>query len=387
MSNKKQAAATPEEPVLFAIDDGSGNMEHCFADKSGEVFEGKSASCVVPKVLADLSGGMSPNAWSTMKDGKPQPYTVTASSSEMVDTCSDDYQLSPANRVLVHNTIAATGIGQHPVYLGVTLPTEQFYIQGSDSLRNDKRIEEKKQNLLTLSENITGVYEMPNIAGVRVYPEAIPAYVYASVLEDGTANPEYPERHTTLVIDLGRYTCDMAVITTGYQVTKFLTKPHGVQKLADKFKLLLVQNATELGLHDISGFSSTDIDDIIDRGYVGSPLETDKAIAARKDVSHLVQEAKLYLNDLIVEEAHRLVGGDFSMLTRIVFVGGGANWLRDLSQEWYHTVDVPTDPEMAIVRGVYMMLQGAKESIKAELGAPVKVDAEPAAAEQVEVEG
>ncbi|GAL07896.1 hypothetical protein JCM19237_276 [Photobacterium aphoticum] len=41
----------------------------------------------------------------------------------------------------------------------------------------------------------------------------------------------------------------------------------------------------------------------------------------------------------------------------------------------YHTVDVPAEPEMAIVRGAYMMLKNSKASILAELN----IDETPAA--------
>lgn len=356
----KQSKAAPQEPtpLFLAIDDGSGNMEYRFEDKDGQAFEGKSPSCIVPKVLPSMTGGVSDQTWRT----EGSSYTVVSASPEAENTCSKDYQLSKANRVLVHNTIATLSIGTHPVYLGVTLPTQQFYNRGADDLINRARVEAKKQNLMVPSENLNGVYDMPNIKGVSVYPEAIPAYVYCSQVGE-----DYPEEHTTLVIDLGRYTCDMAIVTTGYDIPDFITTENGVHKLVEKFKVLLQQNAERLGLHDISGFSSTNIDQIIDLGFIGSTLETEKAKASRKDVSDLVQQAKEYLNELILADALALVGHDFSMLTRIVFVGGGANWLSDISQEWYHTVDVPAEPEMAIVRGTHMMMEGSKDAILASL--------------------
>ncbi|UTM60459.1 ParM/StbA family protein (plasmid) [Photobacterium sp. CCB-ST2H9] len=351
MSNTKKAN-NKVVPIFVAVDDGSGNVEHRFVDKSGEVFEGKTPSCVVPRVLPSIGGGVSDHAWKT-EEG--HSFSVTNSSPDAYDTCSKDYQLSEANRVLVHNTLAVAGVGGLPVFLGVTLPTEQFYTRGADDLVNKARIEAKKANLMKGSKNLNGVYPTPNVVGVTVYPEAIPAYVYCSTL-----NPEvYPEQHKTLVIDLGRFTCDMAIITTNYNVEDYLTTEHGVQVLAEKFKVLLQQNAHKHDISDISAFSSTDIDGIITRGYIGSSLETEGAIAARKDVSEEVQAAKAHLNELIINDARRLVRGDFSMLTRIVFVGGGANWLKELSTKWHHTVDIPEDPEMAIVRGTHMMLEQA----------------------------
>lgn len=349
--------------TLIAIDDGSGNIATCYTnDLTGLKVESASASCIVAKVLPSLMGGISENAWET--NGKQ--FTVTPSSADSINTCSKDYQLSDANRVLVHNAIATLNVGT-PVYIGATLPTEQFYNRGSDDIVNQSRINDKRTSLLKSCSNISGANTDPTILGCKIYPEAIPAYVYCSINADGSMNTDYPTEHTTLVIDLGRYTCDMAIISTGYSVIDYLTTEHGVQVLVDKFKVLLTQHSQELGIHDISAFSSTNLDQFIECQYIGSTLNTDAAIAARKDVSKLVQAAKEYLNDLIVADAKTLLKGDFNMLTRIVFVGGGANWLNELSQDWYHTVDIPAQPEMAVVRGTYQMLMGAEDAIYNEL--------------------
>ncbi|MEC6833024.1 ParM/StbA family protein [Photobacterium toruni] len=356
-----------QHPVLMAIDDGSGNIATRLLKGNGEAFETKTISCIVDKVLPALDSGISSEAWET--NGKQ--FTVVKTSTDSLNTCSKDYQLSDMNRVLVHNAIATT-VGEHPVYLGVTLPTEQFYNRGSDDIINSSRIEAKRQNIMIECNNVSGMYPKANIVGVKVYPEAIPAYVYCSVNDDGSANAAYPEEHTTLIIDLGRYTCDLAIISTGYAVTDYMTTDHGVQKLVDKFKVLLQQNSKELGLSDISAFSQTYVDQVIDLGYIGSTLETPNAIAARKDVTHLVQQAKEYLNELVLADAMALCKNDFSMLTRIVFVGGGANWLNELSQQWFHTVDIPTNPEMAVVRGTHKMLINSQEKIFKELGLDVQ---------------
>ncbi|MCG3884150.1 ParM/StbA family protein [Photobacterium leiognathi] len=352
-----------QTPVLMAIDDGSGNIATRLLKGNGEAYETKTMSCIVDKVLPALDSGISAEAWET--NGKQ--FTVVKTSTDSLNTCSKDYQLSDMNRVLVHNAIATT-VGDHPVYLGVTLPTEQFYNRGSDDIINEDRIEAKRQNILKACNNVSGMYPQANIAGVKVYPEAIPAYVYCSVNEDGTANAAYPEEHTTLIVDLGRYTCDLAIISTGYAVTDYMTTDHGVQKLVDKFKVLLQQHSKELELSDISAFSQTYIDQVIDLGYIGSTLDTPNAIAARKDVTALIQQAKEYLNDLVLSDAKALCKNDFSMLTRIVFVGGGANWLNELSQQWFHTVDIPANPEMAVVRGTHKMLVNSQAKIFKELG-------------------
>lgn len=354
----------------MAIDDGSGNMASRYIDESGIAHESTSPSCVVPKILADLSGGISDRAWQTSEGNC---FTVAPASPEQVNTCTKDYQLSEANRVLVHDAIAQSGIGNTPVYLGVTLPTSQFYTGDDTNPINKARIQAKRENILQTVTNYTGNYPSPNVVGALVYPEAIPAYVYCV---QSSENPdEYPEDHLTLVVDLGRFTCDIALIGTGYQVIDFATTEHGVYKLVDKFKQLMTRHSAELNLSDLSGFSDHLIDQIIELGYIGSTLETPSAIAARKDVSALVQEAKEFLAGLIIADMKN-IAPDFSTLTRIVFVGGGANWLSEIAQDWYHTVTIPEQPEMAIVRGTHLMLEGEREKITASMAANNKDKAE-----------
>ena len=357
-------------PILIAVDDGSGNIATRLLDNNNTAFETVTASCIVDKVIPTLDAGISAASWST--NGKQ--YTVVKSSTDSVDTCTKDYQVSDANRVLVHNAVVSIA-KDHPVVVGVTLPTQQFYNRGSDDIINTARINAKRESILTECKNVSGIEPQANIKAVKVFPESIPAYIYCSVLEDGTANPDYPAEHTTLVVDLGRYTCDLAIVSTGYAVTDYMTTDHGVQILADKFKILLQQHSLELGINDLSAYSQTYIDQVIDRGYLGSALEQPTAIAARTDVTHLVQQAKEYLNDLVLKDAMALCKHDFSMLTRIVFVGGGANWLNELSQQWFHTVDIPSEPEKAIVRGTHIMLLNSKDKIYKELGVTSQVEA------------
>lgn len=350
--SKETEKSTKHKIIPVAVDDGSGNIAYKFKDDEGNVFEGISPSCVVPGVLPDLCGGVSDQTWTTEEGAS---YTVTINNTQQVNTCNKDYQVSPANRVLVHNSIARAGLSGQLVHLGCTLPTAQFYTGDPEKPIAVERIGEKRDNLMKSIVNVSNVLSAPTIDAVKVFPEAIPAYIYCSINEDGTAAEGYPEEHLTLVVDLGRYTCDMALISTGYQVSKFSTTENGVHIMCDRFRKLLARNANLININDIDSFSNNQIDQIIDRGYIGSTLETESAIAARKDVSHIVNDSKAQLADIIYKDIIAIVG-DLSTLTRIVFVGGGANWLREESAKWFHTVDIPSEPEKAIVRGTYFML-------------------------------
>ena len=174
---------------------------------------------------------------------------------------------------------------------------------------------------------------------------------------------EYPEEHKTLVVDLGEFTDDLAIIGTGDEIIDFATHENGVHKMVQHFHTLLIRESGRLGLSDPKSMQTVDLKAIIKRGYIGSQLNTPGAIAARVDVTPLIKEAACALNDLLLSDIHTLCRGKMDSLTRIVFVGGGANWLSEQAKGWFHTVDIPKHPELAIVRGVHLLMKSEKASI------------------------
>jgi len=179
--------------------------------------------------------------------------------------------------------------------VGCTLPVEQFYNRGDASQPvNLTRIQAKKDNLMGGCTNAYGAYEPPVIMSVTVYPEALPAYYYCATREEG--NQSYPEEHKTLVVDLGEFTADYAIISTGDEIVDFSTHEHGIHLMVSHFRTLL---ARERHIEDVQSMPDSDVKAVISRGYIGSSLETPQAIAARIDVSDLVTEAAEYLNNML----------------------------------------------------------------------------------------
>ena len=241
--------------------------------------------------------------------------------------------------------MSKANLGGVACVVGCTLPVEQFYNRGDASQPvNLARIQAKKDNLMGGCTNVYGAYEPPVILSVTVYPEALPAYYYCATREEG--NQSYPEEHKTLVVDLGEFTADYAV--------DFSTHEHGVHLMVSHFRTLL---ARERHIEDVQSMLDSDVKAVISRGYIGSSLETPQAIAARIDVSDLVTEAAEYLNNMLQADIRELTRGQMNTLDRIVFVGGGANWLREQASRWHHSVDIPEQPHLAIVRGVQLLLQ------------------------------
>lgn len=339
--------------VLVALDDGSGNIAYSFVDSDGTPREGHQPSIIEKGVAFDL-GGISGAAWEVESGNR---YTVRKSSSNPENTCYREYQISEANRVLVHDTLAEAGLGGVNCVIGCTIPTTQYYNKGdAQSPINTALLQKKKDSITAKVTNITGTRQQAVIDKVVVFPEAIPAYVYVALNADGTMRDEYENDIKTLVVDLGQFSNDLALIGEHFQVLEYSTSENGVHKMINHFHTLLNRNADRLNLKASQALSASDLRTIIDLGYIGSSSSAESAVKARIDVSDIINEAASHLANLVFADIMKLLDSNLSTLSRIVFVGGGANWLREHAAKWFHTIDIPEQPEMAIVRGVRLLL-------------------------------
>lgn len=342
-----------EKNVLVALDDGSGNIAYSFVDTDGNICEGHQPSIIEKGVAFDL-GGISASAWEVDSGNR---YTVRKSSSNPENTCYREYQVSEANRVLVHDTLAAAGLGGINCVIGCTIPTTQYYNKGdAHSPINTALLQKKKDSITAAVTNITGIRQQAAINKVIVFPEAIPAYVYVALDADGSMKEEYTNDIKTLVVDLGQFSNDLALIGENFQVLEYSTSENGVHKMISYFHTLLNRNAESLNLKASQALSASDLRTIIDLGYIGSSSNAETAVKARIDVTGLIDEAAGHLASTVFSDIMKLLDSNLSTLSRIVFVGGGANWLRKHAEQWFHTVDIPEQPEMAIVRGVRLLL-------------------------------
>lgn len=367
----KQAAQVEAEQVeqapfihVVAVDDGSGNIAVAYVNEAGEYIEHSQPSLIERGVGAAF-GQKGVHAWSA--DG--ERYTIKAYTTKPISTLDPDYQVSAASRVLVNDAFARAGLGGQLCAIGATLPVDQYYMPADtgDDPHNWERIKAKEDSLKKAVVSLNGTSTPPTILHVSVYPEAIPAYIYCAYAErpgeDREAIGDYPERHKTLVVDLGEFTADFAILATGNEVVAYATHEHGVHRMVEHFRTLLIRDSAKLGLFDVTAMPAGDLKLAIERGFIGSDLNTKAAIAARIDVSSQIKEAADELNRLLLEDIRTLTRGQLKSMTRVVFVGGGANLLREHAQHWHQAVDIPLEPESAIVRGVYLLLSQERDNM------------------------
>lgn len=347
--------------ALVALDDGSGNIACAFKDADNQLFESYHPARIEAGSAAGIgASNMSDSVWETEEGNR---YTVRLNPTRPITTLDPNYQLSEPNRVLAIHTMAKAGLGDVDCAVGCTLPVEQFYNRGdSQNPFDEARQKAKGRNLMKAVKNVYGAFHAPRILTVQVFPEALPAYYYCAYGDRGDDKQDYPEEHKTLVVDLGEFTADLALISTGDEILNYSTHEHGVHIMVKHFHTLLVRDSVTLGITDAKSMTVADLKTIIQRGYIGSNLNTPEAKAARVSVTSQIKEAADHLNNQLLEDIRELTRGH--ILTRIVFVGGGANWLSEQAKAtWGAAVDIPKQPELAIVRGVHLMMQANKAEI------------------------
>ncbi|WP_035604555.1 ParM/StbA family protein [Edwardsiella tarda] len=347
---------------VVACDDGSGNISFAFTNENEQITTGIRPSIVQKGDAYSADGLTSSHAWI---DDKGEVYTAVSDSISPENTCDPQYQTSAANRALVLDTLSHTAkLAGKKVMLGVTLPAGHFF-------RNNKPdqnlIERKRQNLLSHMENANGDTDAPEIVAVHVYPEAIPAYVHTTTSEQGTILTKFADVSRAIVVDVGQFTCDLALIgiqeqdgRRNMQITNLHTSEHGVHQLHNSLRAKLAAKNLARLQHP-ENLTRNAIETLIERGFIGSPMKKEAQI----DLTPEITAAKRELAEQIRSDL-RTLHRDLADVDVVILVGGGAHLLREFACSedpaigWHDVVIVPEKPEMAVVLGVHRMMMQSK---------------------------
>ena len=360
-------AKIQQSPVFVAVDGGSGNIAVRYTDDQGNDVFNISPS-LIRRGLLQQGTQESTSTWQTA-DGVLFSVVDDGTSMELENTCDTIYQLSAQNRVLVLDALVKAGLSGRDVVVADTLPADQFY---GDNGINYARIEEKKKNLMQPITSYTGKIQPPRVIHSVIMPEAVTAYVSASVMPDGSLNPAFEGVARCIIVDLGRFTCDIAVVNSSLDVLNRITTEHGIHVMVQRLYHLIQLHEKELGLSEAKELNMASMDGFIERGYIGSQAKAREA--HRKDIRHLIKQAAKELADQIENDLRSVTHGFADDIDMLLFVGGGANWLGgalefvgDLTKDWHDYTHIPPNPERAVVDGAFLMLEQRKEHIIAEL--------------------
>lgn len=351
-----------ENYAFVTVDDGSGNIKAVTLSESGDLIKYIQPS----SVSEEFTGydGFPDFAWTV----SGRTYFVTPHQKNSESTTSRDYQVSITNRVLVNDAIARLNIDK-PIILAVTIPADQYYnLRNKHNPINHELIEQKKANLMGDIVNESGLLKRPNIVAIKVYPEAIPAYVACSHDEHGNKRADYDDIHSTVIVDLGHYTCDIAHFKNHFNIIDKKTTANGVHQFINEFKNEAISKGHSKMLTTYTDYT---IIHAINRGYLGPTAEhrKDQRVSIKPITEAVIND---YYNR-IINDIKSAIKDEIETLDRLILVGGGASLIGDLAiKEYGNVVVIPDQPEFAIATGTHLMMIANAEAIINEINEPKK---------------
>lgn len=326
--------------TLVVIDEGSAQSKATFRVEGGAVTTKVIPSRIAEQAKVDING-YSESAYFTEEGGE---YTVNGDFDDIIRTNIPSYQVSEANRALVHETLRQSGFGGESVRVAVTLPMNQFFSRVKGSPINQSLISAKKRNILGGIKSAAG-HQLAEIIDCKVYPEGIPA-LFDTIRDDsGALKPGFADGMKIMVVDIGGTTTDVSVVTPNGTIESYDSFNTGVLTVAERFAELA---APEFGLKRIP------------RALAEEALKVGKL--KNIDVSLLIKQASRTVVQTILRELEAMVSTP-SLLDKVLIVGGGASLMgAELAEGMGVEVLIPENPDMAISRGIYKLetLKGVK---------------------------
>ena len=285
----------------------------------------KASRIMLGNITDNDTGRPSVKSWRT----SGQDYTVERVTTSPLPTATDEYQFSPENRVLVHDTLRELGLENTDVDIHVTLPVDRFY--NRDGTKNTNNIERKKVSLMQPITNGSGM-QPARIQSVSVWPEAVPAwfdYYYdnaGQVIANRAAD-------RVVIIDIGGTTSDVSELYTDESPIRVVRRESIDRGVFD------IMHA----LRDLTGKRTFDPSRL--ERTLRNDVDTTRN-ASREVYHYVLSRLREFIKD----------ADDYDV---ILFVGGGSAILgHELAADLGKGL-VPTDPDESIARGLDKILARA----------------------------
>lgn len=317
----------------IGCDDGHFAMKVCAGEDL--FFTIPSRAALGRIASADISGGQDLSMLYETADGEYITIIADEDMGQEEDTRSPDFPLSSANRALVthslHKALKEGGFNSADVDINLIsgLPINRFYTENGEA--NRELIDGKKASLMRPVRSVAGS-QLATIASHSVISEAVAAYFDLLLNFDGSYNEEFKalsDEEPIAVVDVGGKTLDIAVIKAGgrgIHSAQSGTTDAGALYLYD-----LVDSAlrTRFGIKEPIPF--TRIERTIKTGNYNLWGE-------QHDVKELISEQlDAFANRVSAFAAQHL--GDATRFGRVLFVGGGANLLKNRRERVFPSIN------------------------------------------------
>lgn len=263
-------------------------------------------------------------------------FTVADDLTDPMPNRGAHYSTSDQNTILVNHSLICSGFAGKEVILATGLPFSEYFVNGE---KNEGLFTKIKDSVLRGVKDKSGG-SMPIIKEHLIYPESTAAFVdYA--FDFATYELKTP-KNGVVVVDMGGETTDVTYITSSIQIDKEKSgsKRIGVLSILAELRQLI---ANKIGVSA----------DSIAPNHVDKALIEGKLSFANKDidVSDLVHKSKAATAKKLNAFVDSLIG-ESAFIDAIVFVGGGADALKEHFKKERENVVVPTKPQDANARGI-----------------------------------
>jgi hypothetical protein len=353
-----------EEIYDISIDDGHFNNKGEMLGKNGEIISFIQPSFVMAGSnttfsTMDSTGGKS--EFITLDGDKEVHFTTLerlryGEIEHIVDTQNHAYQLSAANRIMVHSMLHRMGLAGKKVNLVTTSPIQRYFKKSGQP--DQDYIEARNKNLMVPVTNALG--ESVEIMKVTQLPESFAAYLsllfkYHVVKGKGRleASSDYVGKDI-LLFDFGGQTLDVAVISNGQLITRKSFTEEGVGMLA----------VNDLIYDELKSYRRNidrcEIDRIIQTGR----FYTDKSHSNEIDAQGIVNSAiKIVYANGLDKVVKRLPVAEFDL---VLGAGGPVNNIRSILSSIIPEMQFVENPLMANANGglKYLLSQAQKRNVE-----------------------
>lgn len=252
--------------------------------------------------------------------------TVTESAVVPIPTNNFKYQVSDASLVLVHEAIRRAGIVEGEVTVYCTMPLARFFT--ADGTLNAFDIQAKKDNLMRELKAKDG-RTLPSIVDVKVVPEGLAGAMYAISALELSAN--------TLFVDVGGFTSDIGLTDNNGNIIEYATIENGT-----------LQFAEQLGRQISQDYGGEQIPPKVAMNTLitGKLHETDYLGICQELISTLVDNALNAAKEM----------SDFRLVDNVIFIGGGANLIKQYNFPLATNMYIADKPEFANVNGIALSM-------------------------------
>ncbi|MFA0809387.1 plasmid segregation protein ParM domain-containing protein [Microbulbifer epialgicus] len=262
------------------------------------------------------------------------PWTVGRDVTEPESIRGQKYAYSELNTVLVNHSLIAAGFSGRSVRISTGLPFDHFFKNGQKNQLLIDRVKKSMAEKVKPRGEISAAIIKEHI----LYPESTAAYVDYAV-DEVTGEMKNNIETGLAVVDIGGNTTDITYINPNNTINtdRSGSRNLGVLNVRDR---LSRQIKEDFGVDELR---DAQLDSALRSGVCqifGKKENVEKQIETAKRMS--TKKLMNYVDEVI---------GDAADLDLVLFVGGGAQILRDIIKEYPHA-HVPDRPQFANARGM-----------------------------------